>query len=78
MALPSTQKQWILCGTEKGLDEWQFRDGPVPEVGNHGVLVKMHAAGLNYREVLIPAVCSMVPLPSSMQPWLSRRGLQAP
>ncbi|KPI39971.1 Zinc-type alcohol dehydrogenase-like protein [Cyphellophora attinorum] len=55
MALPSTQKQWILCGTEKGLDEWQFRDAAVPQVGSHGVLVKMHAAGLNYREVLIPA-----------------------
>jgi NADPH:quinone reductase-like Zn-dependent oxidoreductase len=78
MALPSTQKQWILCGTEKGLDEWQFRDGAVPQVGSHGVLVKMHAAGLNYREVLIPAVCLMFSNPGSRHLLLLRRALRAP
>jgi NADPH:quinone reductase-like Zn-dependent oxidoreductase len=78
MALPSTQKQWILCGTEKGLDEWQLRDGAVPLVGSHGVLVRMHAAGLNYREVLIPAVCSVSFNPGSMGSLLLGRELRAP
>ena len=52
MAIPSTQKQWILSGTEKGFDEWKYVDGPVPKVTNRGVLVKLHAASINGRELL--------------------------
>jgi NADPH:quinone reductase-like Zn-dependent oxidoreductase len=54
MALPTTQKKWVITGQGRGLDEYNFTDGPVPTVGEHGVLVKLHAASLNYRDHLIP------------------------
>lgn len=54
MALPTTQKKWVIMGQGRGLDEYNFTDGPVPTVGEHGVLVKLHAASLNYRDHLIP------------------------
>lgn len=56
MDLPSTQKKWILSGTEKGFDEWKLVDGPIPKVTSRGVLVKLHAASINGRELLIPFV----------------------
>ncbi|KAJ4861333.1 zinc-binding dehydrogenase domain-containing protein [Trichoderma breve] len=54
MALPSTQKKWVIMGQEKGYDELNFTDGPIPSVGDYGVLVKLHAASLNYRDHMIP------------------------
>jgi hypothetical protein len=54
MAHPSVQKKWVVMGQGKGLDEYNFTDGPVPSVGEYGVLVKLHAAALNYRDFLIP------------------------
>lgn len=59
MALPSTQKKWVITGQEKGYDELNFTDGPIPTVGDHGVLVKLHAASLNYRDHMIPKVSSL-------------------
>jgi NADPH:quinone reductase-like Zn-dependent oxidoreductase len=56
MALPTTQKQWLIAGNKRGLDELQFREGPVPKVTPNGVLVKLHAAALNYRDIIIPRV----------------------
>ncbi|KAL7929504.1 NAD(P)-binding protein [Trichoderma chlorosporum] len=38
MALPSTQKKWVIMGQEKGYDDLDFTDGPIPTVGDHGVL----------------------------------------
>lgn len=58
MALPATQKKWILGGTKHGLEEWKLNEGPVPNMGSRSVLVKMHAAAINYREILIPDVCT--------------------
>ncbi|KAK1758898.1 NAD(P)-binding protein [Echria macrotheca] len=54
MALPTTQKKWIINGTQKGLDELQYTEGPVPKVDDYSVLVKLHAASINYRDILIP------------------------
>lgn len=50
MALPTVQKKWIIQGGQKGLDEIHFVEGPVPKVDDYGVLVKLHAAGLNPRD----------------------------
>ena len=61
MALPTSQKQWILGGTKKGLEEWKMFDGPIPKLRGRGILVKMHAAAINYREILIPDVCTATP-----------------
>lgn len=56
MSLPSTQKKWVIMGQERGFDEYNFTEGPVPTVGDYGVLVKLHAAALNYRDHMIPKV----------------------
>jgi NADPH:quinone reductase-like Zn-dependent oxidoreductase len=56
MALPTTQKKWIINGTEKGFDEYTLEEGPITKVDDHRVLVKLHAAGLNYRDILIAHV----------------------
>lgn len=60
MALPSTQKKWIIMGREKGLDDLQLVEGPIPKVDDYEVLVKLHAASINPREVQIMNVRYMV------------------
>jgi hypothetical protein len=56
MNIPSKQKKCVIVGQGKELDELHFIEGPIPEVDEHGVLVKLHAAALNYRDLLIPRV----------------------
>lgn len=58
MARPM-MKTWTLKGTENDFDELVFGNGPVPHVGEHDVLVKLHAAALNYRDLIIPKVCHL-------------------
>ncbi|KAL7893215.1 hypothetical protein HDV63DRAFT_414213 [Trichoderma sp. SZMC 28014] len=55
MALPTVQKKWIIQGAQKGIDDIRFVDGPIPKVDDYGVLVKLHAAGLNPRDYQIPS-----------------------
>ncbi|KAF1846751.1 NAD(P)-binding protein [Cucurbitaria berberidis CBS 394.84] len=51
---PSTTKQWTVDGNT-GFDALNFNENaPVPEVGDKDVLVKIHAASLNYRDLIIP------------------------
>ncbi|KAL1962368.1 hypothetical protein VTN77DRAFT_9781 [Rasamsonia byssochlamydoides] len=47
-------KQWTVKGKENGFDELVLSTGSVPQVGDHDVLVKLHAAALNYRDLIIP------------------------
>ncbi|KAI0458915.1 hypothetical protein F5B21DRAFT_371961 [Xylaria acuta] len=54
MAIPSTQKQWTITGTGKEIETLQYGDAEVPKMGESEVLVKMHAASLNYRDLIIP------------------------
>jgi hypothetical protein len=56
MALPSVQKKWVIEGQGRGIDELRFTEGPIPKVDEYGVLVKLHAAAMNYRDILIPSV----------------------
>ncbi|KAI1097628.1 NAD(P)-binding protein [Jackrogersella minutella] len=51
---PSTTKQWVITGTDKGFDGLELTEVPVPAVGENEVLVKLHAASLNYRDLIIP------------------------
>lgn len=53
---PTTMKQWIVRDKENGFDSLHFSEGPVPKVTENDVLVKFHAAALNYRDLIIPKV----------------------
>ncbi|KAI0153361.1 hypothetical protein BJ166DRAFT_468991 [Pestalotiopsis sp. NC0098] len=54
MAAPTTQKQWAVQGTKDDFDGLKYEDAPVPKCGENEVLVKMHGASLNYRDLIIP------------------------
>ncbi|KAK6820426.1 hypothetical protein RU639_007602 [Aspergillus parasiticus] len=45
-------KQWVLSGT-CGIDSLQLQDVPIPDPGDYEVLVKFHAASLNFRDIMI-------------------------
>lgn len=67
MAPPSNQKQWVIASEKKDLDGLEFVDAEVPKCGETEVLVKMHAASLNYRDLAIPKVClSLEPIPHEL------------
>ncbi|KAK7934771.1 NAD(P)-binding protein [Apiospora marii] len=61
MAPPSNQKQWVIASEKKDLDGLEFVDAEVPKCGETEVLVKLHAASLNYRDLAIPK--GMYPFP---------------
>ncbi|KAF2755334.1 NAD(P)-binding protein [Pseudovirgaria hyperparasitica] len=51
---PSTQQQWTVEGKD-GFDSLKFtEDAEVPKPGPNEVLIKFHAASLNYRDLIIP------------------------
>lgn len=50
-------KQWFLDGTH-GVDSLQLQEVPIPEPSEYEVLVKFHAASLNFRDVMIANVSS--------------------
>ncbi|KAK4136103.1 alcohol dehydrogenase-like protein [Trichocladium antarcticum] len=54
MSLPTTQKQWLIQGNDKGFDDVVYQDGPVPQVGDNEVLVKLRGASINFRDLIIP------------------------
>jgi hypothetical protein len=70
MALPSLQKKWIIEGQARGIDELRFMEGPIPKVDDYGVLVKLHAAAMNYRDILIPSVSLAVLFMCSLKLFL--------
>lgn len=49
-------KQWVVESDKHGLDGMSYVDMPIPSVGESDILVKIHAAALNYRDVAIPKV----------------------
>jgi hypothetical protein len=49
-------KQWTISDTKNGFDDLKFEDVAIPRVGENEVLVKLHAASLNYRDLIIPKV----------------------
>jgi NADPH:quinone reductase-like Zn-dependent oxidoreductase len=49
-------KQWVVVDKENGFDSLNFKEGPVPKCGDNEVLVKLRAASLNYRDLIIPKV----------------------
>lgn len=54
MSLPTTQKQWLIQGIGKDFETLTYQDAPVPSIGDNDVLVKLHGASLNFRDLIIP------------------------
>ncbi|KAM0259852.1 hypothetical protein ACHAQJ_003096 [Trichoderma viride] len=50
--IPQTVKQWNVASFN-GFEGLKFSEQPLPEVGDSQVLVKLEAASLNYRDLLI-------------------------
>lgn len=61
---PTTMKQWVVLNKENDFDGLVYKDAPVPKVGEREVLVKLHAASLNYRDLVIPK--NKYPFPLSL------------
>ena len=53
---PANMNQWTVLNKENDFDGLTFGEVPVPKVGDNDVLVKFHAASLNYRDLIIPKV----------------------
>ncbi|KAG9236345.1 hypothetical protein BJ875DRAFT_232267 [Amylocarpus encephaloides] len=53
-SIPKTTQAWTVQGKD-GFDSLKFDQAtPVPKVSDYEVLVKLHAASLNYRDLIIP------------------------
>ncbi|PSN61851.1 NAD(P)-binding protein [Corynespora cassiicola Philippines] len=51
---PTTTRQWTVEGTS-GFDDLKFNEkAPIPQLAENDVLVKIHGASLNYRDLIIP------------------------
>ena len=60
MSAPQTTRSWSVTGTT-GFDDVKWNeDARLPAVGDHDVLVRFHAASLNYRDLIIPKVCHVL------------------
>jgi NADPH:quinone reductase-like Zn-dependent oxidoreductase len=67
MSTPKTTKAWTVEGTD-GFDCLKWHEqAPLPEIGDHDVLVKIHAASLNFRDISIPKVSFLLHLYSHVQ-----------
>jgi NADPH:quinone reductase-like Zn-dependent oxidoreductase len=52
--------KWTVLNSEKGFEALKYGDGLVPKCGENEVLVKLHGASLNYRDLIIPQVCRLL------------------
>jgi NADPH:quinone reductase-like Zn-dependent oxidoreductase len=56
MSVPRTTKAWTLEG-KGSFDSLKFdKERVLPELSDNDVLVKFHAASLNYRDIIIALV----------------------
>ncbi|KAI0384082.1 zinc-binding dehydrogenase [Hypomontagnella monticulosa] len=51
-SIPQTARQWNVVGHD-GVDALKFTEQPVPQLGDNQVLVKIHGASLNFRDIVI-------------------------
>ncbi|KAM4057185.1 zinc-binding dehydrogenase [Hirsutella rhossiliensis] len=54
--IPKSIRQWNVTAKDgrDGFNVLKYSEQPMPEVGDSQVLVKLHAASLNYRDLIIP------------------------
>uniref|UniRef100_A0A8H7KDU0 Enoyl reductase (ER) domain-containing protein n=1 Tax=Bionectria ochroleuca TaxID=29856 RepID=A0A8H7KDU0_BIOOC len=50
MALPDRTKQWVVERFD-GPSGLEFKEADIPKLGNHDILIKVHAISLNYHDV---------------------------
>ncbi|KAF4826596.1 Zinc-type alcohol dehydrogenase-like protein [Colletotrichum tropicale] len=73
--IPPTQKQWVLHGTN-GFNSLTFQpDAPVPSIGDREVLVQIHAASLNFRDLMIARGQYPFPIKDDMVPVADGAGV---
>lgn len=66
MSIPTTTEAWQVNLGESSFDGLKFnKDFKLAEVGDNDVLVKFHAASLNYRDLIIPLVRLFPLVPST-------------
>ncbi|PIG83540.1 hypothetical protein AARAC_009328 [Aspergillus arachidicola] len=66
--VPTTQKEWRVQG-QNGPDSLKFNEQAlVPKLGDKDVLVKFHAASLNYRDIIIPRGLYPFPVKENIVP----------
>ena len=58
MAVPKHTAQWIVAGKSSFNDLKFQQSAPIPELGDHDVLVQFHYASINYRDLIIAKVCA--------------------
>jgi NADPH:quinone reductase-like Zn-dependent oxidoreductase len=56
MAVPTTTKRWTVQGKGEFDNLSLDSRAEVPRLGDHDILVKFHAASLNYRDLIIVKV----------------------
>ncbi|KAI8942473.1 hypothetical protein NX059_000540 [Plenodomus lindquistii] len=72
---PSTQQAWTIVG-QNGFDSLTFNEkAPVPQLGEKDVLVKLHSASLNYRDLVIPKGMYPFPLGGDVVPGSDGAGV---
>jgi NADPH:quinone reductase-like Zn-dependent oxidoreductase len=49
-------KQWRVTAGGPDFDALESQDAPIPKIGDNDVLIKLHAASLNYRDLAIARV----------------------
>lgn len=56
MSIPKTTKAWTVGSFDsKDFESLKFNpETPLPDISDYEVLVKFHAASLNYRDLIIP------------------------
>jgi len=57
-------KQCVITSGKNDFDGLEQQDAKVDKIGDHDVLVKLHAASLNYRDL---AIAKVSPLPPSLR-----------
>lgn len=64
MSAPTSVKQWVVADNKHEFNGLKLQDAPIPKVGDNDVLIKIHAASLNYRDLAIARVTLLPPTPT--------------
>lgn len=57
---PTTTAEYRVTGDAKDFSNLKYAESAeIPKLGDHDVLVKIEAASLNYRDLIIPKVSAL-------------------